>query len=333
MASSTIKPLASGALFGAAITAAGVYSPAVIIGQMNFTDFHMLKAFITASASSAIAILVARRYGFSSCEPRRPSWVNLFSAYDGNIIGGALLGVGMTLTGACPGTVLPQIVTGIRSGPWVFLGCLVGGAAWVRYKQSDDFRERKLKGSVNAPPKSADTVAPLLHITEKRGLLIYEALCLGILSTATFFAPGKGNVLLPPVVGGLLIGASQLASLVLTGNALGISAAYETIWEALYAKGHRPSLGSPIFAAGTMLGSFVLSQIVTLPTPPEVQISPLTAVAGGAIIIVGSRLAGGCTSGHGISGMSMLSISSFISVGAMFAGGMGLAAIFRAVGW
>lgn len=31
--------------------------------------------------------------------------------------------------------------------------------------------------------------------------------------------------------------------------------------------------------------------------------------------------------GHGISGMSMLSISSFISVAAMFAGGMGLAAI------
>jgi hypothetical protein len=47
------KSLASGALFGAAITAAGVYSPAVITGQMNFTDFHMLKVFIAASASSA----------------------------------------------------------------------------------------------------------------------------------------------------------------------------------------------------------------------------------------------------------------------------------------
>jgi hypothetical protein len=43
----------SGALFGAALMSAGVYSPHIIIGQMKLVDFHMLKAFIAASASSA----------------------------------------------------------------------------------------------------------------------------------------------------------------------------------------------------------------------------------------------------------------------------------------
>ena len=43
---------------------------------------------------------------------------------------------------------------------------------------------------------------------------------------------------------------------------------------------------------------------------------------GGWLIILGSRIAGGCTSGHGISGMSMGANSSFITVAAMFAGGI-----------
>jgi uncharacterized membrane protein YedE/YeeE len=90
------------------------------------------------------------------------------------------------------------------------------------------------------------------------------------------------------------------------------------------------SFNSVIFASGTMLGSWVLSRIVHLPTTPEVEITTLRAIGGGAIMLFGSRLAGGCTSGHGISGMSMLSISSFVSVAAMFIGGMGLAAIIIA---
>jgi len=47
------RSILSGALFGAALTAAGVYSPTVIIKQMHFEDFHMMKAFFSAAASSA----------------------------------------------------------------------------------------------------------------------------------------------------------------------------------------------------------------------------------------------------------------------------------------
>ena len=37
-----------------------------------------------------------------------------------------------------------------------------------------------------------------------------------------------------------------------------------------------------------------------------------TAFAGGVLLLVGARLAGGCTSGHMISGISQLAIGSFI---------------------
>lgn len=43
----------AGALFGSALAAAGIYSPALIKAQMQLTDFTMLKTFISASASGA----------------------------------------------------------------------------------------------------------------------------------------------------------------------------------------------------------------------------------------------------------------------------------------
>jgi hypothetical protein len=44
---------AIGALFGAALTASEVYSPNTIVAQLRFEDFHMLKVFLTATASSS----------------------------------------------------------------------------------------------------------------------------------------------------------------------------------------------------------------------------------------------------------------------------------------
>jgi len=46
------------------------------------------------------------------------------------------------------------------------------------------------------------------------------------------------------------------------------------------------------------------------------------AFIGGLIIIIGARLAGGCTSGHGLSGGMQLSTSGWIFLAAMFAGGV-----------
>ena len=42
-------------------------------------------------------------------------------------------------------------------------------------------------------------------------------------------------------------------------------------------------------------------------------------------------MAGGCTSGHGLSGMALLSVQSLLGVPAMFAGGIATAFIYNAV--
>jgi len=47
----------------------------------------------------------------------------------------------------------------------------------------------------------------------------------------------------------------------------------------------------------------------------------LSKFAGGFLFLLGSRLADGCTSGHGISGLATLSVTSLITVISMFASG------------
>lgn len=56
----------------------------------------------------------------------------------------------------------------------------------------------------------------------------------------------------------------------------------------------------------------------------------LDAFVGGLLIVFGARLAGGCTSGHIISGMAQLAVSSTIFAAAVFASGMGTARLLKA---
>ena len=48
----------------------------------------------------------------------------------------------------------------------------------------------------------------------------------------------------------------------------------------------------------------------------------VVAFIGGAIALFGARLAGGCPSGHGLSGLAQLSLSGFIALIAFFIGGL-----------
>ncbi len=60
---------------------------------------------------------------------------------------------------------------------------------------------------------------------------------------------------------------------------------------------------------------------------PNPALRALAAFIGGFLIVYGARLAGGCPSGHGLSGMSQLSLSGFITVAGFFIGGIPLALI------
>jgi hypothetical protein len=57
------------------------------------------------------------------------------------------------------------------------------------------------------------------------------------------------------------------------------------------------------------------------------------ALAGGILLGLGARWAGGCTSGHGISGSIQLSLASMITAACFFAGGIAVALLlYRVIG-
>ncbi|KAF4635757.1 hypothetical protein G7Y89_g2349 [Cudoniella acicularis] len=271
MASFPWLNIASGALFGSALTAAGMYSPSTIIGQMHLTNFHMMKGFLAASASSALAIIFARSLNLSPCKPRTPNTLSLLGTYDGNIIGGLLLGFGMALTGACPGTVFPQLATGISSAIPVVGGTILGGIIYSKLKPHINSKV------TNQEALSKPTVYQKLGLSEKTAITFYElALTAGLLG-ASIYAPRNSASLVNPVLGGLLVGGTQFASLYLTGSTLGISTAFEQIgdffWWAVHSlsgsKAPMPNIRGTAFAFGTLGGSFLLGRIVAIPTPDE----------------------------------------------------------------
>ncbi len=79
------------------------------------------------------------------------------------------------------------------------------------------------------------------------------------------------------------------------------------------------------FAASRLDGSFKLERV-----PPvwadrfgsKVSVRAIGAFLGGAISMFGARLADGCPSGHGLSGLMQLSISGFISMVGFFGAGV-----------
>lgn len=59
----------------------------------------------------------------------------------------------------------------------------------------------------------------------------------------------------------------------------------------------------------------------------------IVAIAGGILLGFGARWAGGCTSGHGISGSIQLSLASMITAACFFAGGIAVAMLlYRVIG-
>ena len=59
----------------------------------------------------------------------------------------------------------------------------------------------------------------------------------------------------------------------------------------------------------------------------------LSSLAGGILLGFGARWAGGCTSGHGISGTLQLALSSWVSAVCFFVGGIGVAMfLYRVIG-
>lgn len=151
-----------------------------------------------------------------------------------------------------------------------------------------------------------------------------------------------------PYVVGILIGALNIASLILSDKVLGASTSYVRasgfIQKAIdkdYVKNNEYYLKTApeidwgvMLVIGTIIGAFISAQLsgdfelVLIPPMWANEISNsffvrfIIAVFGGIVLGIGSRWAGGCTSGHGISGAGQLSVVSWVAAIFYFIGGI-----------
>ena len=110
-----------------------------------------------------------------------------------------------------------------------------------------------------------------------------------------------------PLVGGLLIGLTTTMYLLSVGKVIGISGILSQL---LFSKERFLPF---LFIAGLIIGGSAYG-ILTEQTVafPEAR-SPLLLIVSGLLVGYGTRLGGGCTSGHGVCGISRLSPRSIVA--------------------
>jgi hypothetical protein len=165
--------------------------------------------------------------------------------------------------------------------------------------------------------------------------------------------PGLHEKAWSPYAAGIVIGLLQVPAFLLIETALGASSSYVSVG-GLVASWIDPGaakinyIAQHISAApknwwqvalviGIAVGAFLSMKLSGATRQP---ISPIweralgspspalrygVAFVAGFIMLFGARIADGCTSGHGLSGMAQLAVGSTVAVAAMFAGGIATA--------
>ena len=110
------------------------------------------------------------------------------------------------------------------------------------------------------------------------------------------------------LTGGLLIGLSVALFFILKGRMIGISGIASNF---LVSKDNRTE--NFLFLFGLILGPLIYSLISGQEVIISISSSLILLIIAGALVGFGTRLSSGCTSGHGISGISRFSLRSIIA--------------------
>ncbi|TXJ06694.1 MAG: YeeE/YedE family protein [Acinetobacter sp.] len=108
-------------------------------------------------------------------------------------------------------------------------------------------------------------------------------------------------------IGGTLLGASTIGYLYINGRIAGISGIIAYVMTAKEIS-KSPAL---YFLLGLLLVPFVYQMLAT----PQIVLnsSPIAMLVAGLLVGIGTRMGSGCTSGHGICGISRLSVRSIVA--------------------
>jgi uncharacterized membrane protein YedE/YeeE len=134
----------------------------------------------------------------------------------------------------------------------------------------------------------------------------------------THFTPGAS------LAGGLLLGLAASLFLLVNGRILGISG----ILGGLLTPQPRDRAWRVAFLAGLLAAPLVWS-LWAAPVAARIEAGPALLVVSGLLVGWGTRRGSGCTSGHGVCGISRLSPRSMAATGLFMAAGFAVVFIAR----
>jgi uncharacterized membrane protein YedE/YeeE len=111
------------------------------------------------------------------------------------------------------------------------------------------------------------------------------------------------------LVGGLLIGTGGAVYLLANGRIMGASG---IIGGLVDGTGRNTATERLVFLVGVILLPILLYPLYGS-VDTHVSTNPLVIIAGGLLVGAGTRLANGCTSGHGVCGISRFSLRGIVA--------------------
>ena len=113
---------------------------------------------------------------------------------------------------------------------------------------------------------------------------------------------------IPAFTGGLIIGLAVVVFFLLNGRLVGISGIASN---ALTEKENK--FDNLLFLLGLIIAPFIYSLFSNGGINISISNSYVLMIAAGLLVGIGTRISGGCTSGHGISGIGRFSLRSIIA--------------------
>ena len=121
------------------------------------------------------------------------------------------------------------------------------------------------------------------------------------------------------LTGGIILGIASALFILINGRILGISGILggllppkvgDTTWRIAFLLG--------MFAAPTVFHAVVPAEYITA---PRIEATEWMIVVAGLLVGIGTRYASGCTSGHGVCGLSRLSPRSLVATASFMSAG------------
>ena len=132
---------------------------------------------------------------------------------------------------------------------------------------------------------------------------------------------------LASLTGGIILGIGSAIFILVNGRILGISGILggllppkvgDTTWRLAFMLG--------LFASPTVFHAVVPAEYITA---PRIDATDMMVVIAGLLVGIGTRYASGCTSGHGVCGLSRLSPRSLVATASLMSAGFAMVYVVR----